>query len=124
LNATELEKEKNFAVADKVKSGDIENRSKQKLYLPTSLMDMVWMTQNILTVISLCFMKTSLSATFLKDWANHVYENRLVYSSLQALDPSFFMKVLFAIDNALRIHWHSCSSSTDRLSVKDRVLLM
>jgi hypothetical protein len=124
LNAIELEKEKNFALADKIKSGDIEKLSKQRLYLPTSLMDMVWMTQNFLAVISLCFGSHSLSATFLKDWADHMYENRLMYSSLQASDPSFFAKVLFAIDNALQIHWRSCSTANDRLSVNDKILLM
>jgi hypothetical protein len=124
LNAFELEKEKSFALADKVKSGDIEKLSKQRLYLPTSLMDMVWMTQNFLAVISLCFGPHSLSATFLKEWADHMYENRLMYTSLQASDPSFFAKVLFAIDNALQIHWRSCSTASDRLSVNDRILFM
>jgi hypothetical protein len=84
-----------------VKAGDIEKLSKQRLYLPNSIMDMVWMTQNFLAVISLCFGKTSLSATFLKDWADHMCENRLIYTSLQPSNNSFFAKVLFAIDNAL-----------------------
>jgi hypothetical protein len=87
-------------------------------------MDMVWMTQNFMSIISLCFGKKTLSASFLQDWANHMYENRLIYTSLQASDPSFFAKVLFAIDNALQIHWISYSNSEDRLSVNDRVLLM
>jgi hypothetical protein len=124
LNAAELEKEKNFALADKVKSDDIEKLSKQRLSLPTSVMDMVWMTQNFLAVISLCLGPKSLSATFLKDWADHMYENRLMYSSLQASDPTFFTKVLFVIDNALQTHWRSCSTSQDRLSVNDRILFM
>jgi hypothetical protein len=47
-----------------------------------------------------------------------------MYSSLQASDPTFFTKVLFAIDNSLQIHWHSCSSTQDHLSVNDRVLFM
>ncbi len=82
------------------------------------------MTHNLLAVISLCFSNKSLSASFLQDWADHMYESRLMYTSLQALDPSFFAKVLFAIDNPLQIHWHSCSTATDRLSVNDRVLFM
>jgi hypothetical protein len=125
LNASEIEKVKHFALADKIKSGDIDKLSKQKLYLPTSLMDMVWMTQNFLAVIiSLCFGQSSLSATFIKGWADHMYENRLMYTSLQASDPSFFTKVLFAIDNALQIHWRSCLISEDQLSVNDRILFM
>jgi hypothetical protein len=124
INAFELEKERNFALTDKVKAGDIEKLTKQRLYLPTTVMDMVWMMQNFLCIISLCFGKHSLSATFLKDWADHMYENQLIYASLQASDPSFFAKVIFAIDNALQIHWRSCSNTEDRLSVNDQVLLM
>ncbi len=45
LNVIKLEKEKDFALLEKVKPGDIEKSSKQLLYLPTSLMDMVCMTQ-------------------------------------------------------------------------------
>ncbi len=53
-----------------------------------------------------------------------MYKNRLMYSSLQASNPTFFMKVLFTIDNALQIHWRSCSTSQDCLSVNDRILFM
>lgn len=53
-----------------------------------------------------------------------MYENRLIYSSLQASDQAFFAKVLLAIDNALQIHWRSCSITEDRRSVNDRILLM
>jgi hypothetical protein len=53
FNAAELEKEKNFVFVDKVKLDDIEKLSKQRLHLPNSVMDMVWMTQNVFAVISL-----------------------------------------------------------------------
>jgi hypothetical protein len=124
MNASELEKERAFALADKVKPGDIDKLAKQKLYLPSLVMDLVWMTQNFCSVISLCFGAASLSATFFKNWADHMYENRLMYTSLQASDPFFFARVLFSIDNALQIHWRSCSNTDDRLSVNDRVLFM
>jgi hypothetical protein len=125
INAQELEKERNLALTDKVKIRDIDKLSKQNLCLPASIMDMVWMTQNFMSVTSLCFGKKTLSASFLQDWANHImYENRLIYTSLQASDSSFFAKVLFAIDNALQIHSRSYCNSEDRLSVNDRVLLM
>jgi hypothetical protein len=120
----ELKKETNFALTDKVKAGDIEKLSKQRIYLPSMVMDMVWMAQNFLCIISLCFGKYSLSASFLKDWADHMYENRLIYTSLQASYLSFFARVLFAIDNALQIHWRSCSNTEDSLSVNDQVLLI
>jgi len=57
INASELERERSFALADKVKIRDIEKLSKQRLYIPTSVMDMVWMTQNLSATISLCFGK-------------------------------------------------------------------
>jgi hypothetical protein len=117
LNTTELEKERSIALADKVKAGDIEKLAKQKLHLPNTIRDMVWMTQNFY-VISLCFGKSAHSASFLKNWVYHMYKNHLMYMSLQASDPYFFAKVLFAIDNALQIHWRSCSShSTNHLSM-------
>jgi len=124
INASDLEKERNFTLADKVQIGDIDKLTKQKLYLPNSVMDMVWMTQNFQSVISLCFGKHSLLATFHKEWANHMYENSLIYSSLYATNSSFFAKVLFSIDNALEINWRSCSNSDDCTSVNDRVLMM
>jgi hypothetical protein len=123
-NAFELEKERYLALADKVKPTDIEKLSKQKMYLPTTLMDLVWMTQNFQAVTSLCFGPESHSSIFLKDWTNHIYDNPLIYSSIYASDPYFYAKILFTIDNALQIHWRSCSSATDRLSVNDRVLRM
>lgn len=87
-------------------------------------MDMIFMTQDLYTVISLCFGESSHSASFLLSWENHMYKKQLMYSSLQALDSSFFAKVLFSIDNALQIHWSSCCHSKDRTSVHDKVLLM
>jgi hypothetical protein len=104
INVQDPEKERSFTLADKIKNADIEKLSKQKLYIPTKLMDMVWMTQNLYAIISLCFGGKSHSATLLSDWAKHMYKNRIIYSSLQASDHCFFAKVLFVIDSALQIH--------------------
>jgi hypothetical protein len=41
LNASELEKEWNFAMEDEIKAGEIRKLSKQKFYLPPNIMDMV-----------------------------------------------------------------------------------
>jgi len=123
-NANEIEKERMLALADKVNISDIEKLSKQKLYIPNTLMDLVWMTQNFYSVIKLCFGERCHSAQFLKEWADHMYANRIMYSTIQASDPYFFAKLLFAIDSALQSHWRSCSSTSDRLSVNDRVLQM
>jgi hypothetical protein len=62
LNTYELEKERSIALADKVKQSDPDKLAKQKLYIPTSVMELVWMTQNLLTIISLCFGPSSHSA--------------------------------------------------------------
>lgn len=122
LNSYELEKERNLALADKVKHTDLEKLTKQKLTIPTTIMDMVWMTQNMHAILKLCFGPASHSAKFLKSWANHMYDNRIMYTSLQTTDNSFFAKVLFSIDSALQTHWRSCCDSTERVSVNDRVL--
>jgi hypothetical protein len=81
-------------------------------------------TQNLQATLSLCFGPKSHSATFLDEWAQHMYQNRIMYTSLQTTDPSFFAKVLFAIESALQIHWRSCSQAPNRASVNDKVLLM
>jgi len=64
---SELEKERNFAMADKIKAEGIKKLSKQNLYLPPSIMDMVLMTKKLYAVISLCFGKEAHSSTFLKE---------------------------------------------------------
>jgi hypothetical protein len=124
LIASDLEKERNLALADKVKQTELEKLAKQKITIPTSLMDLVWMTQNLHAVVSLCFGPRSLSAKFLNNWATHMYKNRIIYTSLQGSDSSFYAKVLFTIDNALQMHWKLCCDSTDRQSVDDQVLMM
>lgn len=123
-NSFELERERNLALAEKVNNSDLEKLAKQKISLPTSLMDLVWSTQNLHAVIALCFGPDSHSATFLQNWTDHMYENRLLYTSLQSSDPYFFAKVMFTIDNALQIHWRSCSSAPNRSSVNDNILRM
>lgn len=88
------------------------------------MIDLVWLTQNYQAVISLCFGALSLSAKFLKEWAEHMYSNRLMYKSLQASNNLFFSQILFCIDRALQIHWRSCCECNDHDSVNDRVLFM
>jgi len=109
---------------DKVNQSDIEKLAKQKMSLPSSLMDLVWTTQNFQAVLSLCFGPDSHSASFLQGWIDHMYENWLLYSNMAANDPFFFAKVMFKIDNALQKHWRSCSASSHRESVNDNVLRM
>jgi hypothetical protein len=123
-NTYELERERNLALADKVNASDIEKLSKQKITIPTSLMDLVWQIQNFHAVISLCFGTKSHLASFLQSWIDHVYDNRIIYTSIQSSNPYFFSKVLFTIDSALQRHWRSCSSAPDRPSVNDNCLRM
>jgi hypothetical protein len=59
-----LEEEKNLALADKIKHSDLENLAKQKLSILFTIMDMVWLTQNIHAIIKLCFGPSSHSAKF------------------------------------------------------------
>jgi hypothetical protein len=101
LNAYELEKERNLSSVDKIKNTDIEKLTKQKIHLPTTVMDLIWMTQNFQVIIALCFGPTSHSAKFLQGWSEHMYDNRIIYSSNYSADPSFFAKVLFSIDFSL-----------------------
>jgi hypothetical protein len=105
INSKDLERERSFALADKIKQDDIDKLPKQKMCFPLTIMEAVWMTQNYHSLISLCFGQQSHSALFLESWANHMYKNRLMYKSLQASDNTFFSQVLFAIDRALQIHW-------------------
>ncbi len=124
LNSHEIEKDRNLAAVEKIKTSDIDKVSKEKFAFPESIMDLVWMTQNYHAVIALCFGPKSHSAKFLQDWGNHMYNNRMMYKSLQARDNSFFTQVLFCIDRALQIHWCSCCNCEDRESVNDKVLFM
>jgi len=123
-NSAALECERNLALADKVNASDIDKLAKQKISLPTSLMDLVWTVQNFHTVILLCFRKSSHSASFLQDLINCIYDNRILYTSSQTSDPYFFARIMYTMDNALERHWHSCSSAPNRSSVNDSVLRM
>jgi hypothetical protein len=53
-NASDIEKDRLLALADKVPLSNIEKLSKQKIYIPNTLMEMVWMAQNFYTVSKLC----------------------------------------------------------------------
>jgi hypothetical protein len=82
------------------------------------------MVQNFHSIISLCFGQMSHSSQFLKSWASHIYENRIMNTSLQTSDYLFYAKVLFCIDSALQTHWKSCRDYEDRSSVNDHVLFI
>jgi len=71
LNSTEIERDRSLALVDKIKATDIEKLTKEKFSFPETVMDMVWLTQNLHAIVSLCFGPTSHLAKFLKDWGNH-----------------------------------------------------
>jgi len=123
-STADIERDRLLALTDKVNLSEFEKLAKQKLYLPSTIMDMVWMTQNFHAVIKFCFGPKAHSTVFLRNWVDHMYENRNMYMTQHASDPYFFAKVLYAIDHALQKHWHSCSMSDDGLSVNDSVLRM
>jgi hypothetical protein len=81
-NSYELAKECNLALLDKVNAPDIEKLAKQEISLPTTLMDLVWTSKNFHAVISLCFGTSSHLASFLQGWIDHMYDNRLLYSTM------------------------------------------
>jgi hypothetical protein len=93
INSSDIEKDRNLALIDKVKPGDIEKLSKQKFSFPDSIMELVWLTQNFYAIISLCFGPASHSAKFLKDWANHITGDEM-----------------YAISDTNYIFFASCSS--------------
>lgn len=90
INSSEIEKDHNLALIDKVKLGNVAKLSKQKFSFPELIMELIWLIQNLHTILSLCFGPSSHSAKFLKDWANHMYSKRLMYESVQASDTTFF----------------------------------
>jgi len=124
VNAADIEKDHLLALADKVNLSDIKKLAKQKLYIPNTIMDMVWMTQNFHAVVKFCFGPKAHSSVFLREWADHMYENRSMFMTQHLSDPYFFAKVLYPIDYALQKHWRSCTLSDDRLSVNDDVSCM
>jgi len=63
-NVNEIEKERLLALANKVNASDIEKLSKQKLYIPNTIMDLVLMTQNFYSIVKFCFGQSSHSASF------------------------------------------------------------
>jgi hypothetical protein len=124
VNSSELEKGCTFALVDKIKQVDLGKLGKQKFSIPSSIMELVWMTKNLHSLISLCFGPESHSAVFLNDWARHMYNNRIMYKSQLAADNTFFIQVLFSIDRTLQIHWKSCCDALDRESINDMILMM
>jgi len=69
-------------------------------------------------------MLSSYLAVFLNEWASHVYNNWIIYTSNYAADPVFYAIVLFTIDSTPQVHWKSCSSASNCQLVNDHVLQM
>jgi hypothetical protein len=85
--AYDNEKDRLLALADKVNLSVIGKLVKQKLYIPNTIMDMVWMTQNFHAVIKFCFGPKAHSTVFLCEWADHMYENQNMYMTQHSSDP-------------------------------------
>ncbi len=75
-------------------------------------------------VIELCFGPESQSALCLQSWCEHIIEKRQIYLGWEESDPTFYPKVLYAIDKSLQIHWKSCYDNSDHGSVNDKILFM
>lgn len=65
-NAYKMEKERNLALVNKVNASDLEKLSKPKLSLPSTLMDLVWTTQNFHAIVSLCFYRNLTQQNFFR----------------------------------------------------------
>ncbi len=89
LNSFELKKERPFEWSWEI--------IQKKLFIPTNVMELLLVIQNLLAIISLCFGPSSHSARFLKSWTTHIYENRIMHSSLHTTDHTFFAKILSAL---------------------------
>jgi len=63
-NASEIEKERLLALADKVNISDIKKLIKQKLYIPNSLMDLVWMTRTFIQLLSSALVTAVIQLSF------------------------------------------------------------
>ncbi len=109
-----MEADQGFALLEKNDKSDLQRATKQTLEVPLSYSAALWMIKNLQAVMSLYFGPKSLTVICLSSWVTHFEHNRVYYRSLQDADPSFLTQVLFAVDRALQIYWHSCGDSEDR----------
>ncbi len=122
--SSSLEADQGFALLEKIDKSDLQRATKQTLEVPLSYSAALWMIKNLRAVMSLYFGPKSLTVICLSSWVTHFEHNRVYYRSLQDADPSFLTQVLFAVDRALQIYWHSCSDSEDRRAINSRILHM
>jgi hypothetical protein len=116
--------EKGLSLLDKIEKSDINKLTKQTMTLPTGNMNSYLMVKKIKAIIDLCFGEESQSAICLQSWCDHIFDNCQLYMGWEESDPSFYSKVLCAIDKSLQIHWKSCYDCPDRSSVNDKILFM
>jgi hypothetical protein len=122
--SSSFETDEGFALLDKLDKADLQRATKQTLEVPLCYSSALWMLKNLRAVMSLYFGPKSLTSLCLSSWISHFEQNRVYYRSLQDADPSFLTQVLFAVDRALQIYWHSCSDSEDRRAINSRILQM
>jgi len=116
--------EKGFVLIEKIEKSDISKLTKQTITLPHGNMNTYLMVTNFKAVIELCFGPESQSALCLRSWCEHIFENRQIYLGWEESDPTFYPKVLYAINKSLQIHWKSCYDNSDRGSGNDTILFM
>jgi hypothetical protein len=108
------EPDHSYALLEKLDKSDVQRASKQTLEVPVSYSSALWMLKNMRAVMNLYFGENSPTSQCLTSWITHFEFNRVYYRSLQDADQSFLTQVLFAIDRALQIYWHSCGDTEDR----------
>lgn len=109
---------------NKIEHQDIKRLMSQSLVIPDSIMNAIFMLENLKAITTLCFGEESHSSICIQSWVDHMMRHRQMYKSCHDSDNSFLTQVLFAIDTSLQIHWRSCADHDERTSVNDKILIM
>jgi hypothetical protein len=117
-----LEDDHGLALLEKLDKTDVQKASKPALEVPKLYSAALWMLKNLRAVMSLYFGQESSTSLCLSNWIKHLKKKRIYFRSFQEADHSFLTQVLFAIDRALQVYWHSCSDSEDKRAVNSKIL--
>lgn len=75
--------EKGLALLEKIEKSDVTKLIKQSITLPPSVINAVFMLQNLKAVIDLCFREESQLAICILSWIGHIMKHRQIYFGCQ-----------------------------------------
>ncbi|MGH7974065.1 MAG: hypothetical protein ACREBR_00965, partial [bacterium] len=75
--------------------------------------------QNFHFSLQFLFGATALVTSQVGTWVNHIFNNKVLYTSIQAHTPNFYASVCFAIDRGVQSYLISCMISKERTLVDD-----